>query len=96
MENKKTQKNKKAWSKTKILEVIQKLKPKDDIFFGMLMKNKEVCQEVLRVILGDPGLIVESCADQISFTNAVMRSVRVDAFCKFSTGEYSSVEAASK
>lgn len=92
MENEKKQKKIKSFNWTKSLETVQKLKPKDDIFFGMIMKNKEVCQEVLRVILGDPGLIVESCEDQKSFTNAVMRSVRVDAFCKFSTGEYSSVE----
>lgn len=75
MKNEKKQKNIKSFNWTKGLETVQKLKPKDDIFFGMIMKNKEVCQEVLRVILGDPGLIVESCEDQKSFTNAVMRSV---------------------
>lgn len=37
-------------------EKVKDFRPIDDVFFEVLAQNKEVCQEILRVILEDDGL----------------------------------------
>lgn len=50
-------------------------------FFEVLTQNKNVCQEMLRVILEDPELTVLDVITQSSERNIYGRSVRLDALC---------------
>ena len=40
------------------MEIVNRLRPIDDNFFEKLAEDKEVCQEMLRTILGKPNLKV--------------------------------------
>ena len=42
------------------IDKVKDLRPIDDVFFEVLAQNVDVCQEMLRVILEDKALIVES------------------------------------
>ena len=64
-----------------IKERIARLCPIDDVFFEKLMEDKEVCEEILRVILEDEKLMVSSVTPQKSIKNLQGRSVRLDALC---------------
>ena len=71
---------------------IKELRPIDDIFFEVLASKPAVCQEMLRTILEDPGLIVEKCIVQNSQRNLYGRSVRLDALCILGSGERVNIE----
>ena len=77
---------------TKIREQVLKLKPYDDILFEKLMEDIEVCQEILRVILEDDELVVESVVPQNSIKNLQGRSVCLDALCVLKDGTRCNVE----
>ncbi len=62
-------------------EKVKDLRPIDDIFFEALAQSIDVCQEILRVILEDDKLIVNSVITQSSENNLYGRSVRLDALC---------------
>lgn len=85
-------------SKTKISDlekrkaIVAKLRPIDDAFFEVIMQDREVCQEVLRVILQDDKLTVEDVVPQKSIKNLQGRSVRLDAYCILGSGEHVNVE----
>lgn len=74
------------------LEKVKKLRPIDDVFFEALIKDKGVCEEILRVILEDPNLEVLSVTPQSSVKNLYGRSVRLDAFCKLGNGSLCNIE----
>lgn len=74
------------------MEKVKDLRPIDDVFFEALAQNKEVCQEMLRVILEDEGLIVVSVVTQSSEGNLYGRSVRLDALCTLGTGVKCNIE----
>ena len=76
----------------KKLADIQKLRPIDDIFFEVLARNKEVCEEILRTILEDNGLVVDDVITQESERNLFGRSVRLDALCTLSNGTKCNIE----
>lgn len=63
------------------MEKVKDFRPIDDVFFEVLAQNLEVCQEMLRVILEDDELIVNSVIKQSSERNLYGRSVRLDALC---------------
>ena len=46
-------------------EKVRDLRPIDDVFFEVLASKPAVCQEMLRTILEDPGLIVKDVIPQI-------------------------------
>lgn len=73
-------------------EAIARFRPIDDLFFSAMYADKETCQELLRTILDDDQLIVVSVTMQSWVNNLVGRSVRLDAYCKFSDGRYANVE----
>ena len=79
-------------AKEEILEKVKKLKPIDDVFFERLMENKLVCQEILRVILDDDKLVVQSVVAQREVKNLYGRSVRLDALCILGNGEICNIE----
>lgn len=74
------------------LEKVKDLRPIDDVFFEVLAKNKEVCQEILRVILEDKDLIVTKVIVQSSESNLYGRGVRLDALCTLGNGELCNIE----
>lgn len=74
------------------LEKVRDFRPIDDVFFEALAQNKEVCQEMLRVILEDDKLIVDSVITQSSESNLYGRSVRLDALCTLGNGTKCNIE----
>ena len=60
---------------------IQALRPIDDVFFEVLIQQPGVCEEMLRVLLDCPDLIVLDIHAQHSIRNLLKRSVRLDALC---------------
>lgn len=71
---------------------VRDYRPIDDVFFEVLASNKAVCQEMLRTILEDPGLVVESVIAQSSERNMYGRSVRLDALCFLGDGSRVNIE----
>lgn len=76
----------------KTREQVKKLRPIDDIFFEKIIEDKNVCEEILRVILQDNELEVLAVTPQNSIKNLWGRSVRLDAFCKLGTGKFCNIE----
>lgn len=74
------------------LEKVRDLRPIDDVFFEALAQSKEVCQEILRVILEDDKLTVNSVITQSSEKNLYGRSVRLDALCTLGNGIKCNIE----
>ena len=79
-------------NKAKIREEAKKLVPMDDIMFRKMAEEKGFCQEILQVILGDPGLVVVRNQPQFPVTNLQGRSVILDAHCALSNGREVDVE----
>lgn len=77
---------------SKTLEKVKKLRPIDDVFFEKIIEDKNVCEEILRVILEDDKLEVLSVMPQSSLKNLWGRSVRLDAFCKLGNGSFCNIE----
>ena len=71
---------------------VKKLRPIDDIFFEKLIEDKNVCEEILRIILEDDKLEVLSVTPQSNIRNLYGRSVRLDAFCKLGSGVFVNIE----
>ena len=68
------------------------LRPIDDLMFRVMAQSKDFCEEVLRVLLEDPGLTVVECTPQSSVTNPHGRSAVLDALCELSGGGFVDVE----
>ncbi len=68
-------------NKAKIREEAKKLNPIDDLMFRKMAENRDFCQEILRVIMNDPQLVVADHHVQFSITNLQGRSVILDAHC---------------
>lgn len=58
----------------------------DDIFFEAFADDKKAIQEMLRVILDDPKLVVLEVITQRKIRNLYGRSVQLDALCKLGDG----------
>lgn len=71
-------------SRADILTTVKNLRPIDDVLFQKLAEREDVVQEMLRVILEDPGLRVLSVVQQNSIKNLFGRSVLLDALCELS------------
>lgn len=74
------------------IEQVKELRPIDDVFFEVLAENPGVCEEILRVIMNDEGLVVESVIVQSSKRNIYGRSVRLDTLCILSSGKRVNIE----
>ena len=68
------------------------LNPIDDILFNKMAEEKEFCEEILRVILDDPSLIVIDHHPQEMLRNLKGRSLQLDALCRLSDGRIVNVE----
>ena len=73
-------------------ERVRQFRPINDVFFEALADSTEFCQEMLRVLLEDPGLIVEDVVVQSSRRNLYGRSVRLDALCTLGDGVKCNIE----
>ncbi len=74
------------------IEKVKDLRPIDDVFFEVLAQNKDVCQEILRVILEDNALVVNDVITQADERNLYGRSVRLDALCMLGNGTKCNIE----
>ena len=79
-------------TQTEIEEIVRRLRPIDDALFAVLAEDTEVIQEILRVILSDPGLVVDRVVPQRAVSNLLGRSVRLDAWCHLGDGRECNVE----
>lgn len=58
----------------KYADKMKYLNPIDDEFFKKMAEDKNFCQEVLRIVMEDPGLIVQELIPQNSVKNLQGRS----------------------
>ncbi len=71
---------------------IQALCPMDDVFFEVLIQQPGVCEEMLRILLDCPDLIVLDIHAQHSIRNLLKRSVRLDALCQIPGNKLVNIE----
>ena len=57
-----------------------------DIFFCKVLEDKEACQEVIRILLGHPSLVVKDVKTQYSIRNIENRSVVLDVLAEDTDG----------
>ena len=74
------------------IEKVRELRPIDDVLFEVLAEDREVCEEMLRVILEDDKLIVHDVVTQSDQRNIYGRSVRLDALCTLGDGSKCNIE----
>ena len=74
------------------LQYIRQLRPIDDVFFEVLSQDTAVIEEMLRTILEDPSLVVESVHTQDTLANVFGRSVRLDCLCTLGNGSRCNIE----
>ena len=63
-----------------------------DIFFCKVLEDKEACQEVVRILLGHPSLVVKDVKTQYSIRNIENRSVVLDVLAEDTDGRMVNVE----
>ena len=79
-------------NKAKIREDAMSLNPMDDALFQKMAENKDFCQEILQVILGDKGLVVLTANPQFMVKNLQGRSCMLDAKCQLGNGKIVNIE----
>ena len=79
-------------NKARIREDAMSLNPIDDALFQKMAENKDFCQEILQVILGDKGLVVLSANPQFMVKNLQGRSCLLDAKCQLGDGKIVNIE----
>jgi len=71
---------------------VMEMCPIDDVFFEVLASKADVCQEILRTIMKNPDLVVDSVQVQSPGRNLYGRSVRLDALCVLSDKSMVNIE----
>ena len=71
---------------------VRDFRPIEDAFFEVRADDAGFCQEMLRILLDDDGMIVEDVIVQSSERNIYGRSVRLDVLCTFENGKKCNVE----
>lgn len=79
-------------NKAKIREEAKKLNPIDDLMFQKMAEEVKFCEEILRVILSDPELVVLQVIPQYRGTNLQGRSVILDVKCVLFNGKQVNIE----
>jgi len=74
------------------LKRIEGMRLINDVFFEVAARDKGMCEEILRTIIGDPNLVVEDVITQCSERNLYGRSVRLDALCILGNGTRCNIE----
>ena len=70
----------------------RRLNPIDDALFKKMAEDMDFCQEIIRIILGDPDLLITELKNQDSLQNLQGRSVILDARCIDRLGNHITVE----
>lgn len=89
---KNTEEQMKKEKNLELRQLVEELRLIDDTFFEKVMEDRETCEEVIRVIMEDPKLSVKEVNPQEPIHNLQGRSVRLDALCKKTDGNYINVE----
>ena len=71
---------------------VAKLNVIDDVFFHKMAEDKEVCEEILRILLSKPNLKVIESQVQRYLRNVGAHSVILDVLCQDENGDYINVE----
>lgn len=71
---------------------VAKLNVIDDVFFHKMAEDKEVCEEILRILLSKPNLKVIESQVQRYLRNIGAHSVILDVLCQDENGDYINVE----
>ena len=71
---------------------IMKYRPIDDTFFEVLVKDTQVCEEILKTVLNDENVKVLEVIPQKNLRNLQGRSIRVDALCRLSDQSICNIE----
>ncbi len=78
--------------RARIREGARKLNPIDDVMFRKMAEDPGFCQEILRVFLASPELVVRETIPQYVGTNLQGRSVTLDARCVLGSGRQVDIE----
>ena len=65
----------------KKIDAVQEMRLLEDVFFEAVAQDIPAVQEILRTILEDENLVVESVITQRTISNLYGRGVRLDAMC---------------
>lgn len=71
---------------------VQQFHMTSDIFFGKVLEDREACQEVARILLKDPGMIVREVKSQYSIRNIESHSVVLDIIAENMDGKMVNIE----
>ncbi|MBQ6638890.1 MAG: hypothetical protein IJH82_09625 [Lachnospiraceae bacterium] len=78
-------------AKAEFYEKTEKLRIIDDVFFRLIASRKDVCEEILRILLDEEKLIVVHVTVQEEIVS-LFRKVRLDALCVLSDGRLCNIE----
>ena len=76
--------------------LISRLNLMDDLFFHKVAEDPGACEEMLRIILKQPGLQVKACQPQRYLRNLDAHSVILDVVCTDETGRIFNIEVQKK
>ena len=77
-------------------EFVSKLNVIDDVFFHKIVEDKGVCEEMIRLILEKPDLMIVKSQPQRFLRNMGAHSVILDVLCQDSAGAYYNIEVQKK
>ena len=72
--------------------LVQRINVIDDQFFQKIAEDKEVCEELLQILLDKPDLQIIEAQTQRKLSNLQARAVILDALCKDSSGNLFNIE----
>ena len=72
--------------------LVQRMNVIDDQFFQKIAEDKEVCEELLQILLDKPDLQIIEAQTQRKLPNLQARAVILDALCKDSAGNLFNIE----
>lgn len=77
---------------TKEIDAVQEMRLLEDVFFEAVAQDIPAVQEILRTILEDENLVVETVITQRTISNLYGRGVRLDAMCTMEDGFKCNIE----
>ena len=72
--------------------LVRRMNVIDDQFFQKIAEDKEVCEELLQILLDKPDLEIVEAYTQRKLPNLQARAVILDALCKDSSGNLFNIE----
>ena len=72
--------------------LVRRMNVIDDQFFQKIAEDKEVCEELLQILLDKPDLEIVEAYTQRKLPNLQARAVILDALCKDSSGNFFNIE----